>query len=74
MVRAKITSADLEWIFRERLSSIDDRFKTAPIAIVPSDDGWEAITPRRSRTQPQLAKRIEQIQAELRHLYRLSLD
>jgi hypothetical protein len=72
MVRTRIASADLLWIFRERLSSFDDRFKTAPIAIIPSDDGWEAITSRRYRTaQPQLAKCIERIQAELRSIYRL---
>jgi hypothetical protein len=71
----RITSGDLLWIFRERLSSINDRFGTAPIAIVPSEDGWEAITSRRYRNSlPQLAKCIEQIQAELRPIYRLSQD
>jgi hypothetical protein len=75
MVRTKVTSADLEWIFRERLSSIDDRFKVAPIAIVPSDDGWDAVTPCRYRnSQPAAAKCIERIQAELRSIYRLSED
>ena len=69
----KISSADLLWIFRERLSAISDRFKSAPIAIIPSDDGWEAITSRRCRnSQPQLVECIEQIQAELRPIYRLS--
>ena len=75
MVRTKIASADLLWIFRERLSSISDRFATAPIAIIPTDDGWEAITSRRYRnSQPRVAKCIEEIQAELRALYRLSRD
>jgi hypothetical protein len=75
MVRTRIASADLLWIFREKLSSIDDRFKTAPIAIIPSGNGWEAITSRRYRnSQPRVAKCIEQIQAELRSVYRLSQD
>jgi hypothetical protein len=72
MVRTRIASADLLWIFRERLSIINDRFKVAPIAIIPSDDGWEAITSRRYRNaQPQIAQCIERIQAELRPIYRL---
>jgi hypothetical protein len=75
MVRRKIASADLLWIFRERLSLISDRFKTAPIAIIPGDDGWEVITSRRYRkAQPQIAQYIERIQAELRPVYRLSPD
>jgi hypothetical protein len=43
-VTKKISSTDLLWIFRKKLSSFDDRFKDAPIAIVPSEDGWEVIT------------------------------
>ena len=72
MVRTKIASADLLWIFRERLSIINDRFKVAPIAIIPSDDGWEAITSRQYRkAQPEIARCIERIQTELRPVYRL---
>jgi hypothetical protein len=74
VTKTKISSTDLLWIFRERLSSISDRYKTAPIAIIPSDDGWEAVTPAKYRTEPQLAKYIERIQAELRPVYRLSPD
>ena len=75
MVRTRIASVDLLWIFRERLSSISDRYATAPIAIVPSGDGWEAIMSRRQRNaQPQLAKCIEEIQADLRPVYRLARD
>jgi hypothetical protein len=74
-VTKKISNTDLLWIFRERLSSFDDRFKVAPIAIVPRKDGWEVVTSHRYRTAgPQLAKRIEQIQAELRAVYRLARD
>jgi hypothetical protein len=66
-VTKKISSTDLLWIFREKLSSFDDRFKAAPIAIIPSEDGWEVVMSHRYRNaEPQLAKRIAQIQAELR--------
>jgi hypothetical protein len=52
-----------------------DRFKRAPIAIVPGEDGWEVVTSQRYRNaEPQLAKRIAQIQAELRAVYRLARD
>ena len=73
MTKTKISSTDLVWIFRERLSSFDDRFKVAPIAIVPSEDGWEVVTSRRYRN-PELDKRIAQIQAELRAVYTLARD
>ena len=41
MAKTRISSTDLLWIFREKLSSFDERFKVAPIAIVPSEDDWE---------------------------------
>jgi len=73
--KTKISSTDLLWIFRERLSAFGDRFKRAPIAIVPVEDGWEVVTSQRYRNaEPQLAKRIAQIQAELRAVYRLARD
>jgi hypothetical protein len=75
MAKTRIASADLVWIVRERLSIIDDRFKVAPIAIVPSVDGWEAIISRRYRkAQPKIDGCIARIQAELRPIYRLPRD
>ena len=75
MTKTKISSTDLAWIFRERLSSFDDRFKVAPIAIVPNKHGWEVLTSRSYLTaQPQAAKRIKQIQRELQAVYRLTPD
>ena len=75
MAKTKISSTDLLWIFREKLSAFGDSFKRAPIAIVPVEDGWEVVTPQRYRkAEPQLAKRIAQIQAELRAVYRLARD
>src|ERR1700716_2883257 len=47
------------------------RHHEIPIAIVPSEDDWEVVTPQRYRkAEPELAKRIAQIQAELRAVYR----
>ena len=75
MTKAKISSADLLWIFRERLSTFDDRFKVAPIAIVPSKQGWEVVTSSRYRNAtPEVAKRIKEVQAELQAVYRLARD
>ena len=74
MAKNKISSTDLLWIFREKLSSFDERFKVAPIAIVPSEDDWEVVTHRYRNAEPELAKRIAQIQTELRAVYRLAPD
>jgi hypothetical protein len=39
------------------LSSFDDRFKVAPIAIVPSKQGWEVVTSNRYLiAEPEIAK------------------
>jgi hypothetical protein len=75
VAKTRISSTDLLWILRKRLSSSDERFKAAPIAIVPTADGWEVITSNRYRTaEPQFAKRIKQIEAELKPVYRLARD
>jgi hypothetical protein len=75
VAKTKISSTDLLWLFREKLSSFGDRFKDTPIAIVPSEDGWEVVTSRRYRNaEPELDKRIAQIQAELQAVYRLARD
>jgi hypothetical protein len=75
VAKTRISSTDLLWIFREKLSSFDERFTVAPIAIVPTEDGWEVVTSHRYRSaEPELAKRIAQIQTELRAVYRLARD
>jgi hypothetical protein len=74
-VRAKISNTDLLWIFQERLATFDDRFKRAPIAIVPDNSGWRAVLPRSYKIgEPQLSRRIQQVQAELEPIYRLAPD
>jgi hypothetical protein len=75
IARAKISSTDLLWVFQERLASFDDRFKRAPIAIVPSNRGWHAVKSRGyTLGEPQLSRRIQQVQAELEPIYRLTPD
>jgi hypothetical protein len=74
VAKTRVSSTDLLWIFREKLSSFDERFKVAPIAIVPSEDGWEVVMQRYRNAEPELAKRIAQIQTELRAVYRLARD
>jgi hypothetical protein len=75
MAKTKVSSTELIWMFRERLSSFDDCSPSVPIAIVPSEDGWTAVTTARDRAgRPQCVKRIEQIQKQLREVYVLAKD
>ena len=75
IAKTKISSPDLLWEFQERLAVFDNRFKRAPIAIVPNRRGWRAVKPPRYRIgEPQLSIRIRQVQAELKPIYRLAPD
>jgi hypothetical protein len=75
LAKTKISSIDLIWIFREKLSTCDDCPSKIPIAIVPSDGGWRAVTASRDRTgRPHCVRRIEQIQKQLREVYVLTKD
>jgi hypothetical protein len=66
LAKTKISSADLIWIFREKLSSFDDCSPSVSIAIVPSDKGWTAVTSQRDRKgRSNCVKRIEQLQKQL---------
>jgi len=73
MAKIAISNADLVWIFTEKLKSFRDG---APaIAIVPNKDDWTAIASRIDRNHhPRCAKRIEQVQRELREIYVLAKD
>ena len=55
MAKTKISSTDLIWIFREKLSSFDDCPPSLPIAIVPSDGSWTALTPHYVRKDTLIA-------------------
>ena len=75
MAKTKISNVDLVWIFTERLKSFKECGASISIAILPNKDGWMAIASRRSRsTHPRCAKRIEQVQRELREIYVLAKD
>ena len=75
MAKIKISSTDLIWIFQEKLLSFDDCPRSISIAIVPSDEGWTAVTSQRDRKEhPDCIKRIEQLQKQLREAYVLAKD
>ena len=75
MAKTKISSTDLIWIYREKLSSFDDCSPSISIAIVPSSEGWTAVTTHRDRTgQPNCVRRIQQLQKQLREIYALAKD
>jgi hypothetical protein len=75
VAKSRISNTDLIWIFRQKLKSFNDSSSTIPIAIVPSNQGWTALTPARHRAQyPRGIKRIEQVQAQLRKTYVLGDD
>jgi hypothetical protein len=69
VAKTGITHTDLIWIFHQELKSFNNDSSTIPIAIVPSDQGWTALTPARYRRYPRVIKRIEQIQEQLRKSY-----
>jgi len=74
MAKTKISSTDLIWISREKLSSFDCSPSTS-IAIVPSSEGRTAVTTHRDRTgQPNCVRRIQQLQKQLREIYVLAKD
>jgi hypothetical protein len=75
MAKTKISNADLVWVFTEKLKSFRDCAPTVSIAIVPNKGGWTAIASRNDRNHyPRCAKRIEQVQRELREIYVLAKD
>ena len=75
MAKTKISSTDLSWVFREKMASFDECAPTVSIAIVPSEDGWTAVTNAWARSRhPLCAKRIKQIQNQLRKVYVLATD
>jgi hypothetical protein len=75
MAKSEISNADLVWAFTEKLKSFSDCAPTISIAIVPNKDGWTAIASRNDlNIHPRCAKRIEEVQSELREIYVLAKD
>jgi hypothetical protein len=72
MAKKKISSADLIWIFHERLQSFPDcPLHGISIAIVPMPGArWAALTTRNVQVRrPLWAKRVAKIEVELRNAY-----
>jgi hypothetical protein len=75
LAKTKISSTELIWIFQEKLSLFDDCPQSIPIAIVPSDGSWTAVTTQGFRKgHPDCVRRIEQLQKQLREVYVLAKD
>jgi hypothetical protein len=75
LAKKRISSTDLIWIFQGKLSSFVDCPKSIKLAIVPSDAGWTVVMTAGDRKKlPDCAKRIEQIQKQLREVYVLAKD
>jgi hypothetical protein len=75
LAKKRISSTDLIWIFREKLSTFTDCPPSIKIAIVPSNEGWTVVMPQGDQNRcPHCVKRIEQIQKQLRELYVLARD
>jgi hypothetical protein len=75
MAKSRISATDLIWIFRERMQSFEDCQSGISLAIVPSKEGWSVVMNARGRNDnPRCAKRIEQLQGQLRQAYTLARD
>ena len=75
LAKKRISSTDLIWIFREKLSSFTACPPSIKIAIVPSNKGWTVVMTQHDRNRrPDCVKRIEQLQEQLRELYILERD
>ena len=75
LAKKRISSIDLIWIFREKLSSFAECQASIKIAIVPSDESWTVVMTQHERNRrPHCVKRIEQIQKQLREVYVLAKD
>jgi hypothetical protein len=73
VARTRISSTELAWIFTERLREFG---LSTSVAIVPSKEGWTAVTDKRSgggKTGLR-ATRVAKIERELRKIYALAKD
>jgi hypothetical protein len=75
LAKKRISSTDLIWIFRERLSSYPDCPASIKIAIVPSKGSFTVVTaPSDRKAHPRCIWHIAQIEKELRAIYVLVKD
>jgi hypothetical protein len=74
MAKTKVSATELVWIFQQRLRSFDECSSGTYVAIVPSENGWTAVTGTQRRGRPQCPKRIHKVQKQLREIYALTKD
>ena len=77
MARKKISSSDLIWMFHEKLQEYGDHpFHGISLAIIGSDNGdWEVRTQKKlPGRKPDMAKRINAIEKQLRKQYTLAAE
>ncbi len=73
MAKVRIASSDLAWVFTQKLKEFDECNPHVAVAIIPSKGGWIAVTDKKQADKfPHCAKRVEQIQRELRKTYVLN--
>ena len=74
--KARISNGDLTAIFYERLRQASDCPLGTHVAIIPvGRSGWTALMSAIQRTQrPACAKRVEEIERQLRAIYELARD
>jgi hypothetical protein len=78
MPKITISSADLAFVFRERLLALEECSIGVSLAIVPDPDaGWVAVFPKlkhHARRRRVSQEQIDRIQRDLQRRYRLSAD
>lgn len=75
MKKITISSTDLAYIFEEKLKTFRDCSPRTTIAIVPSKNGWNAVTNAWSQFKnPLCQNRIALVQKQLREIYVLAKD
>jgi len=75
MAKERISSADLAWIFVERLKAFKGCPSGVAVAIVPDGkSGWLAVAKKQNRNvRPIPRERFNQIQRSLQRVYELNV-
>lgn len=76
-MRKRISSADLIWMFHEKLKEYDDHpFSGVALAVIPDGNGdWTVAMQRRvPKRKPDMATRITAIEKQLQKQYTLAAE
>jgi hypothetical protein len=75
-VKIRVSSDDLAFIFLGKLRETGDCSMGLSIAVIPTNDGWKAVTnrPNRRHEFPRCAQQLETIEKRLRRSYTLAKD